>query len=61
MTLSLPYSEWLSEVRRLLAVGPRPEVEEGVWSDANIQRYYDEGFSPASAGAELRFRELARS
>ena len=61
MALDTPLPTWLAEVRSLLARDMRPELEQGGWSDDNLRRYYDEGLSPASAAAELQFRELVRS
>ena len=58
---AMPFPAWLAELRRLLALNVPPEIDAGGWSDGDVRRYYDEGFSPASTAAELRFRELARS
>ena len=57
----MPFPAWLAELCRLLALEQPPEIDAGGWSDDDVRRYYDEGFSPESAAAELRFRELARS
>ena len=58
---TMPFPAWLAELRRLLAVEQPPKIDAGGWSDDDVRRYYDKGFSPESAAAELRFRELARS
>ena len=57
----MPFPAWLAELRRLLALNVPPDIDSGGWSDGDFRRYYDEGSSPASTAAELRFRELARS
>ena len=54
----MTFATWLAELRRLLAEDPSPLDE---WSDEDVGRYHREGFSPASALSELRFRELAGS
>lgn len=54
---TMPFADWLAELRRLRESAPQRDE----WSDVDVRPYYDRGFSPASARAELQFRELASS
>ena len=52
---AMPFRAWLAELRRLLDVEQSPEINAGGWSDDDVRRYYDEGFSPESARRSCGF------
>ena len=50
----MPPASWLTAARRALPPGSD-------WTEADLGRYWRDGFTPEEAAADVQFREVARS